>query len=283
MTSQTLEIDLSIDHRHRRQVPRKLIVGTSLIAGTLFVSLLAQWTTRYGAYQQNVFSLLAPPSAAHWFGTDEVGRDIFSRTVDAIRLDVALGLLMAVAPSAIGTLLGGLSGYFGSWVDVVIGRLADLTQSFPTYILIIVLVFAVGPGFRSIIIGYSVLDWVVYARLFRGEVLRNRELDYVNAARVAGLSNSRILWRHIFPNAIRQVIVYYFSDVVLAILTLAGFSFLGLGIPPPTPELGAMIAAGEPYLSSQWWICTFPGLVLVALGIGLSLIADGLDDVLGHR
>jgi peptide/nickel transport system permease protein len=178
----------------------------------------------------------------------------------------------------LGTFLGALAGFFGGWVDTIVMRTADVFQAFPAYILIIVLVFAMGQGARSILVAFTVLAWVIYARIIRGEILRVRDLDYVHAARVAGLSKLRILGVHVLPNSINQTLVYLPSDIVFATLALAAFSFLGLGIPPPTPEWGAMIAEGQPFIRSNWWLATVPGLVIVVLGLGISLIGEGLEE-----
>jgi peptide/nickel transport system permease protein len=221
---------------------------------------------------------LATPSAEHLLGTDELGRDVFSRLLYAARTDIPLGFLGALLPAILGTILGALAGFFGRWTDTVIMRTADVFQAFPAYILVIVLVFALGQGARSIIIAFTVLAWVVYARIIRSEVLRVKDLDYVHAVRVAGLSRLRILRVHVFPNVINQTLVYLPSDIVFATLALAAFSFLGLGIPPPTPEWGAMIADGQSFIRTNWWLATVPGLVIVGLGLGLSLIGEGLEE-----
>jgi peptide/nickel transport system permease protein len=256
----------------------KILAGGGLLIMIGLIGLFAQVIAPYDPIQQNVFDRLASPSSAHWFGTDSVGRDEYCRVIYAIRVDIWVGVVAALIPAVIGTLVGALAAYYRRWAEAILMPIADLTQAFPIYVLILVLVFTLGPGVRSIIIAYAVIDWVVYARLARAEVLRIRPLEYVQAVQVTGLTSRRILFRHILPNAIRQPVIYYFSDVVLAILTLAGFSYLGLGVAPPTPEWGAMIADGQTYIQAQWWLATIPGLVIVMVGFALSLIADGLHD-----
>ena len=176
--------------------------------------------------------------------------------------------------------LGALAGYFGGWVDADVMRVSDVVQAFPAYILIIALVFALGQGATSIIVAFTILAWVSYARLVRSEVLRVRGLDYIHAVQVAGLSRLRILRVHVFPNVISQALVYLPSDLVFATLALASFSFLGLGIPPPTPEWGAMIAEGQPFIRTNWWLAAVPGFVVVGLGLGYSLIGDTAEEAL---
>ena len=174
--------------------------------------------------------------------------------------------------------LGALAAYRGRWWDSAIMRTADVVQAFPTYILIIALVFVLGQGLPAILVAFTVAAWVVYARLMRTEALRVRSMDYVDAARAGGLPGWRILWRHVFPNAAGQTVVYLPSDIVIATLGLAGLSYLGLGIPAPTPEWGAMIADGQIFIRDQWWLSTVPGLVVVAFGLGLSLVGEGFEE-----
>ena len=171
-----------------------------------------------------------------------------------------------------------MAGFFGGWVDAVIMRLADVVQAFPSYILVIALVVAFGQGATSIVVAFTVLAWVAYARLVRTEVLRVRSLAYVEAATTAGLPTRMILRRHILPNVLGSTIVFLPSDIVFATLGLAAFSFLGLGIPAPTAEWGAMISAGQPYLRDQWWLATVPGLVIVVYGFGLAVLGDALEE-----
>jgi peptide/nickel transport system permease protein len=260
------------------RMPKKVWVGLAIVAVYLLVALLAPVLAPYDPLAINPANKLASPSGDHWLGTDELGRDVFSRLIHAARTDIPLGFLGAFLPAILGTALGALAGFFGRWVDTAIMRTADVVQAFPAYILVIVLVFALGQGARSIIIAFTILAWVIYARIIRSEVLRVKDLDYVHAARVAGLPRLRILRVHVVPNVINQTLVYLPNDIVFATLALAAFSFLGLGIPPPTPEWGAMIADGQPFIRTNWWLATVPGLVIVGLGLGLSLVGEGLEE-----
>jgi peptide/nickel transport system permease protein len=278
----TLESENStIEHSlatERTPLPRRVWVGAGIVAVYVLIAVFAPAIAPYDPLVQHPLDALANPSAAHWLGTDELGRDVFSRLIFAFRVDLPVGLLGAVLPALVGTTLGAIAGYFGGWVDALVMRTADVFQAFPTYILIIALVFALGQGVISILVAFTLVAWVAYARLIRGEILRIRGLDYIQAARAAGLPPRRILGLHVLPNGIGQTLVYLPSDIVLATLGLAALSFLGLGIPLPTPEWGSMIAAGQPFIRDQWWLSTVPGLVVVGFGLGLSLIGEGIEE-----
>ena len=261
-----------------KKMPTKVYVGAGIVALYILIAIFAPLLAPLDPLEIDPVNRLASPSAEHWLGTDELGRDVFSRMLYAARVDIPIGFLGALLPAIVGTMLGALAGFFGRWVDTAIMRTADVVQAFPAYILVIVLVFALGQGARSIIIAFTVLAWVIYARIIRSEVLRVKDLDYIHAARVAGLSRMRILRVHVFPNVINQTLVYLPNDIVFATLGLAAFSFLGLGIPPPTAEWGAMIADGQPFIRTNWWLATVPGLVIVGLGLGLSLVGEGLEE-----
>ncbi|MGH3689205.1 MAG: ABC transporter permease [Microbacterium sp.] len=262
----------------RTRLPRRVWVGASIVVAYVLVAVFAPVIAPYDPLAQDVANSLAAPSAAHWLGTDELGRDVLSRLISASRIDLLVGFLGAALPAVLGTFLGAVAGFSGGWLDGVIMRISDVVQAFPTYILIIALVFALGPGVTSILVAFTLIAWVAYARLIRTEVLRERGLDYVAAARASGLSGRRTLWRHVFPNSVGQTLVYLPSDIVGATLGLAALSFLGLGIQAPTPEWGAMIAAGQPYIREQWWLSTVPGLVVVGFGLGLSLVGEGFEE-----
>ncbi len=254
-------------------------IGTGIIALFVVVAIFAPLISPYDPLAQDPINRLASPSGSHWLGTDELGRDTLSRLIHATRVDLPVGLIGAAAPALVGSLLGMLAGYFGGWVDSIIMRIADIVQAFPSYILVIALVVAFGQGATSIVVAFTLLAWVVYARLIRTEVIRIRQLPYIQAAQTAGLPTRRILSRHVLPNVIGQAIVYLPSDIVFATLGLAAFSFLGLGIPPPTAEWGGMIASGQPYIRDQWWLATVPGLIIVIYGFGLSLLGEGLEEM----
>jgi peptide/nickel transport system permease protein len=261
----------------RRGLPTKFWVGAAIVCLYIVIAVFAPLMAPYDPPALHPLDALASPSAAHPLGTDELGRDFLSRLIFAARADLLVGFLGALVPAAIGTFLGALGAYRGRWLDAGIMRTADIVQAFPSYILILALVFALGQGVPSILVAFSITGWVVYARLIRSEVLRIREVDYVQAARAAGLPPRRVLWLHVLPNAIGQTLIYLPSDIVFATLGVAALSFLGLGIRPPTPEWGAMISAGQPYIRDQWWLSTLPGFVVVGFGLGLSFIGESLE------
>jgi peptide/nickel transport system permease protein len=267
----------------RRKLPKKVWVGVGIVSLFVLVAILAPLIGRYSPVKQDILNRLAAPSSAHWFGTDDLGRDVWSRWVHATGLDLSLGVLITFLPMVLGTVLGAIAGYYGKFAETAVMRLADLVQAFPIYIFIVAMVFALGAGERSIIISFLAVSWVLYARLVRAEVLRVRGMEYILAARSGGLSSRRVLIRHVLPNALSQTLVYFPADILIAILSLGAFSYLGLGIQPPQPEWGSMIAEGQGYIRTEWWLITIPGLFIVLLGSGLMLIADGLDDHMRSR
>lgn len=261
----------------RARPPAMVWVGLSIVVVYVLAAAFAPAIAPADPLAQNVSNALASPSWQHLLGTDELGRDVLSRLIWAARIDLLIGFLGAALPAVLGTVLGALAGYFGGWVDTLVMRVSDLVQAFPSYILVIALVFVLGAGPVSILVSMTVVSWVAYVRLIRTEMLRVRESDYIAAATVSGFSKQRILWRHAFPNAIGQSLVYLPSDIVAATLGLAALSFLGLGIQPPSPEWGAMIAEGQPFIRDQWWLATVPGLVIVVFGLGLSMVGEGVE------
>ena len=264
--------------RIRRRLPRKFWIGAVIVALYVLMALLAPWIAPHDPDAQDVVNRLADPSWNHPVGTDELGRDVLSRLIFAARIDLTVGFLGALLPMVVGTALGALAGYAGKWVDVVVMRTADVVQAFPAYILIIALVFALGQGAGTILLAFTLTVWVIYARIVRDEILRVRGLDYVQAARAAGLPHTRIIARHVLPNTISQTVVYFATDILFAILALAAFTFIGLGIPPPDAEWGGMIEGGKEFLRDQWWLTAAPGVALSVLGLGFMLMGDGLDD-----
>lgn len=268
----------SVEPRGGPRLPRKFWVGAWIVGVYVLAALAAPWIAPYDPDAQDVVNRLADPSWQHPVGTDELGRDVLSRLIFAARIDLTVGFLGALLPMLAGTALGALAGYIGRWVDVMIMRVADVVQAFPAYILIIALVFAFGQGAGTILLAFTLTVWVIYARIVRDEILRVRSLDYVQAARAAGLPHSRIIARHVLPNTISQTVVYFATDILFAILALASFSFIGLGIPPPDAEWGAMIEGGKEFLRDNWWLTAAPGAALSVVGLGFLLMGDGLDD-----
>jgi peptide/nickel transport system permease protein len=267
----------------RRRIPPSLLIGAVVLVIVIGAALAAPLITSYNPNQQDLTNILASPSARHWLGTDELGRDTWTRLVYGARTDLSVALLAVISPLVLGTALGALAGYFGRWVDAVIMRLADIVVAFPFYVLVLLLVFVLGQGTRSIYIAITVVSWVSYARIVRGGTLVAKNEEYVLSARVAGLSGARIIFRHIVPNVITQAIVFAMSDIVLDILAIVTLGYLGLGIPAPTPDWGSMMAEGQQFLTTHWELATLPGCAVVLVGLGLSLLGDGLADVMGAR
>ena len=243
----------------------KFKAGIVIVLIYILVAAIAPWIAPYDPLHQDIFNTLSPPGLLHWLGTDALGRDEFSRLIYAGRIDLLVAVAAVFFPFVIGTLLGIICGFYGGVVDAVVMRISDLVQAFPLYILMIALVFVFGEGVFALLVSYTLVDWVIYARLVRGEVLRIRGLDYIAAAKTAGLPDSRLLFVHIMPNTLQQTIIYVMSDLVFAILTVASFSFLGLGVPPPAPEWGSMINDGQDYIGTAWWLTVFTKMADQAL------------------
>jgi peptide/nickel transport system permease protein len=256
------------------------VAGLAILGTLVAAAVLAPLLTPYDPIQQDLNNNLLGPSPAHWLGTDQLGRDVFSRLIYGARIDLRVGFLAVFFPFCIGTTLGSLAGYYGRWIDTIVMRLVDVVVAFPFYVLVIALVFVLGPGVNSIYIAITMVGWVSYARIIRGEILVAKRQEYVLAARAAGFSDFRIIARHILPNVITQAIVFSMSDIVLSILAIVTLGYLGLGVPPPTPDWGAMIFEGQTFLTTRWELATIPGIAVVITGFGLSLLGDGLADLL---
>ena len=260
-----------------------LRVGIAIVLSVVLLGLLAPWLTPYDPLRQDYSSALSAPGAAHWFGTDSLGRDVFARAFHAIRTDLQIGFWTTYVPMLVGVVLGAYAGLVGGWFDAVLMRVTDIALAFPFLVLIIVILSILGPGTQNIYIAVFLVGWTMYARLARAEMLVERDKDYILAARTLGYSRARVLLRHALPNIINSSIVFSMSDFILNILLVSGLSFLGLGVQPPTPEWGAMIADGKDFMEQAWWISTLPGLVMVLTGVGLALVGDGIAHRLGDR
>jgi peptide/nickel transport system permease protein len=263
--------------------PVALYLGGGLIASWLLFALFAGVIAPYEPDAHDLQSFLQPPSFAHPFGTDNFGRDVFSRIIHGARVDLEMGIMGVIWPFMLGTLLGSLAGYFGGVVDMVIMRLVDITLAFPFLVLMIAIIAVLGPGLTSFYIAMALVGWVSYARLVRAQILVLKSSEFILAARNLGYGPGRIIFRHMLPNALVPSIVFSMSDVVIVILNGAAISYLGLGVQPPTAEWGVMIAEGQNFMTTAWWITAFPGFALVLLALGFSLLADGLGEKLGIR
>lgn len=254
------------------------VVGTLVLVIIVAAGILAPLIAPYAPNQLDLLHALQAPSWTHLMGTDDVGRDVFTRVLYAIRLDMIVVLFVTYAPLPIGVVLGTIGGYFGGVTDSVISRTVDVVIAFPFLVLVIAVVAITGPGLSGAIVGIIFAGWAMYARLARSEMLVLRERQFMLATRALGYSHARSIARHALPNLMRSSVVFSASDIVINLLVLAGLSYLGLGVQPPTPELGAIVASGQPYLLTAWWIATLPGLVLVVIGVAVSMVGDAVGD-----
>jgi peptide/nickel transport system permease protein len=245
----------------------------------LVLAMFGPWVAPYDPSAQNLAGGLAAPSAAHWFGTDQLGRDILSRVIAAAGTDLRIAVLAALAPFVVGVAVGLVSGYAGGWVDWVIGRVVDTVVAFPFYVLVIAVVFAAGTGERGIYVAYALVGWITYARTIRARTRTLCREGWVQAARGGGLSHARVLGRHLLPNVLPLAVVLLMTEILLIMVAVVTLGYLGLGVQPPTPDWGTMISDGQLFLTTRWWVPTLPGLAVVTTGVGLSLLGDGLADV----
>ncbi|WP_426617534.1 ABC transporter permease [Raoultella sp. R2A007] len=269
----------------QRAIPRQqaLCAGLAIVGLWLLVACLAPWIAPFDPIVQDPASSLLPPGGIHPFGTDNFGRDVFSRVLWGARVDLQICLLGVLFPFMLGTTLGALAGYLGGVVDALVMRVIDIVLAFPFLVLMLAIIAILGPGLSSFYIAMAMVGWVSYARLVRAQVLTLKQRDFILAARSLGYGHLRILFRHLLPNALTGGIVFSMSDCVLVLLNGASVSYLGLGVQPPTAEWGVMVAEGQSFITTAWWITTFPGLAIVLLAMGFSLLADGLGDKLGER
>jgi len=259
---------------------RNLILGAVMIAVIVLIALFAPVIAPHGEQDTDYTARLHPPSREHLFGTDNLGRDIYSRVLYGARIDLRVGLVSVLLPFLVGGTLGCLAGYYGGRSDNILMRTADVIQAFPFLILIIAIVAVLGIGLTSVYIAVALVAWVTYARLVRGEILVAKNHEYIEAARSLGSSDGRVITRHLLPNVITSALVFATTDIVLYIVLVTSLSYLGLAARPPSPEWGAMITEGRTFMASAWWISLFPGLAVVVTGIAFSIFGDGLADAL---
>ncbi|NEQ52763.1 MAG: ABC transporter permease [Leptolyngbya sp. SIO3F4] len=238
----------------------------------------------YDPIASNASVALSPPSINHWFGTDDLGRDVLSRVLVATRLDLGIAVVAVALSFALGSILGTCAGYFGGWCDRIISRVIDTLMAFPLFILAMGLVAALGNTVENIIYATAVINLPLYTRVVRAEILVRRDAGYVEAARLAGNGHLRIMAAHLFPNVLPVMMVHISLNMGWAILNAAGLSFIGLGVRPPTPEWGIMVAEGATYIiSGEWWLAIFPGAVLMLAVFCFNLLGDGLRDLIDPR
>lgn len=259
------------------------VAGLCVIVALLVVAALAPWIATHDPFEQNLAERLQPPGAAHWFGTDQVGRDLFSRVVYGARITIYIVILVTVIVAPLGLLIGAVAGYFGGRMDVLLMRLTDIFLAFPGLVLALAFVAALGPGLENAVIAISLTNWPGFARLARAETLIVRSSDYIAASRLQGASAARIILKHVVPMCLPSAVVRMTLSMAGVILTAAGLGFLGLGAQPPSPEWGAMLSAGRRFMLDHWWMPTFPGLAILLISLAFNLFGDGLRDVLDPR
>ena len=262
---------------------RLAVAGVVLIAAFYLIALLAPLLTDWDPTAQQMRARLAPPSTDHPLGSDGFGRDVLSRVLFGARISLAIGFIATAISITIGTLLGAVAGYFGGKVDAAVMRLTDLVLAFPRLILLILIVALFSPSLVVIIVVLGLTQWPGTTRIVRGDVLSLREREFIQAARALGMGSGRIIARHVVPNVLGPVIVTATLGIGNTIVLEAGLSFLGMGVQPPTPTWGGMVAEGRDSLLGAWWIATFPGLVIVLVVLAFNLIGDGLRDALDPR
>ncbi|WP_246788200.1 ABC transporter permease [Agrobacterium sp. AGB01] len=262
---------------------RLALIGLAIITLLVFMAIFAPLIATHDPTIQNLRTALQPPSLANWFGTDEYGRDIWSRIVYGSRVTLYIVALVTITVAPIGLIVGAVSGYFGGIVDLVVMRITDLFLAFPSLILTLAFVAVLGPGLEQAVLAIALTGWPSIARLARAETMTVRDADYIAAMRLQGASDLRIIFGSILPMCLPSVIVRQTLAMASVILTAAGLGFLGLGAQPPAPEWGAMTSTGRQYMLDSWWVITFPGLAIMIVSLAFNLFGDGLRDVLDPK
>ena len=265
--------------RPRWRVRPPLAVGVAILCGFLVLSVFPGHIAPYDPLAMDYTALKLPPSLSHPFGTDNLGRDVLSRVIWATRIDMQIAIFCTIFPLVFGTIVGAVVGYYGGLLDTIFGRVVDITIILPFLVLVIAIVAALGPGLINMYIAVSIIGWVFYAKIMRAEIQVQKQSDYAAAARVLGYSEARIIFRHLLPNAITPIIVYWMTDMALDILLGSSLGYLGLGAQPPTAEWGVLIADAKNFMNTAWWMSIFPGIGIVLAGLGFSLVGDGIADI----
>ena len=259
------------------------LIGLTIVMALLLVATFAPLIAGSTGIEQDLQARLLPPGPEHWFGTDELGRDIFDRIVYGSRITLYIVGLVGVIVVPVGLVMGTVAGYLGGVIDNVLMRITDIFLAFPRLILALAFVSALGPGIENAVLAIALTTWSPYARIARAETITIRNSEYIMAARLQGASGPRILYGHIVPLCISSVVIRLTLDMAGIILTAAGLGFLGLGAQPPLPEWGAMISTGRQFLLDQWWVATVPGIAIFVVSLGFNLLGDGLRDVLDPK
>ena len=264
------------------------MVGLAIVIGLLLMAAIGPSLVSASPFEQTLTDRLEPPSAEHWFGTDQLGRDIFVRVVYGSRITLMLILLVSVIVLPVGLLVGTVAGYFGGLLDIALMRVTDLFLALPRLVLALAIAAALGRSIENVIIAIAITSWPPYARLARAETLTTRRSDYVLAAKMQGASDLRIIWSHIVPLCLPSIVVRLTLDMAGIVLIAAGLGFLGMGAQPPSPEWGAMVSNGRDFILDQFWVATLPGAAIFVVSLGFNLVGDGLRDVFdpkaaGHK
>ncbi|WP_425331160.1 ABC transporter permease [Jeotgalibacillus proteolyticus] len=259
------------------------VVGLSIVTFFILLAIFAPWIAPEGINEQKLPERLQAPSSEYWFGTDDFGRDVFSRVIHGARISLWVGFLAVVGSSIAGSALGIIAGYYGRWIDAVISRLFDIMLAFPSILLAIAVVSILGPSLQNALIAIAIINIPIFGRLIRSRVLSVKEEEYIMAARAIGMSDGRILFSHVLPNSITPIIVQGSLAIATAIIEAAALGFLGLGAQKPTPEWGAMLSASRDYLVQAPWTLFFPGLAIMLVVLGFNLLGDGLRDALDPK
>jgi peptide/nickel transport system permease protein len=255
------------------------VSGVIIVLALVLMAMFASWIAGQSPYAQLLTARLEAPSMEHWFGTDELGRDIFARIIYGSRITLLIIFLVSVVVLPVGLLIGTLAGYFGGVFDMFLMRITDIFLAFPRLVMALAFAAALGPGIENAVLAISITAWPPYARLARAETMTIRRSDFILATRMQGASALRIIWSHIVPLCLPSVIVRLTLDMAGIILIAAGLGFLGLGAQPPAPEWGLMVSSGRSYLLDQWWVATIPGIAIFVVSFGFNLLGDGLRDV----
>lgn len=283
--SSRLQARLGRSYRLTRALARNplAMVGAVIVLTLVLVALFAPWIATHSPIGQDLAMRLKPPSWDNWMGTDELGRDIWSRVVYGARITLMIVALVAVLAAPVGLIIGAVAGYFGGWTDRILMGITDIFLSMPKLILALAFVAALGPGIQNAIIAIAIATWPGYARIARAETLTIRNSEFVAAVELQGASSFRVIVNHILPLCTSSMIIRVTLDMAGIILTAAGLGFIGLGAQPPLPEWGAMISRGRSFILDQWWVATMPGFAIVIVSLGFCFLGDGLRDVLDPK
>ncbi len=262
---------------------RLAVIGLGIVIFFIIIAIIVPWIAPYGFKEQVMSERMQAPSSKHWFGTDDFGRDIFSRVLYGSRISLWVGFFSVLGSVVVGTFLGIVAGYYGRWVDTIISRIFDIMLAFPSILLAIAVVAILGPSLQNALIAIAVINVPNFGRLVRSKVLSIKQEEYIMSARAIGMKDSRILFRHILPNSISPVIVQATLAIATAIIEAAALGFLGMGAQPPTPEWGKMLADSKNYITNAPWTLFFPGMAIMLTVLGFNLMGDGLRDVLDPK